>query len=62
MLQLKMFENEGAIFRGYHRHSPLEVWDRRQQIWKPYGGRVPKPVEWGTEIAAVDAAPFMRPR
>lgn len=62
MLPLQLFEQEGAIFRGYHRHTPLELWNEREQHWERYRGTVPKPIEWGTPISEEDAVGYMKPR
>ncbi len=50
-------ENDGALFRGPSRGFPTHVWDARQGFFIPYGGEVPKPIDWGTVIdqTAADA-------
>lgn len=53
--RVRYYENEGAIFRGFARAWPQEVWSDRQREWLPYEGRVPKPVDWGSEISEEEA-------
>jgi hypothetical protein len=52
---VKLIENEGALFRGPTRTQPTEVWSHKDQTWKPYTGRMPKPYEWGKEIDQTEA-------
>jgi hypothetical protein len=51
---MKFIENEGALFRGFSRSHPQEVW-HPESGWKPYIGSVPKPIEWGHEISRGEA-------
>ena len=52
---MRYIENEGALFRGYARGYPEEVYSFRQGKWLPYTGSVPKSVEWGEFITEADA-------
>lgn len=52
---MRYIENEGALFRGYARGYPEEVYSFRQGKWLPYTGSVPKGVEWGELISEADA-------
>ena len=54
-----LIENDGAIFRGSSVSFPSEVWDLARQKWVTYRGTVPKPVQWGNVISAIDAACYM---
>ena len=54
-----LIENEGAIFRGSSVSFPCDVWHLSKQRWVTYRGTVPKPIEWGNVISAIDAACFM---
>jgi hypothetical protein len=56
---LKFIENEGALFRGYSRGHPTEVWRRRERRWVPYAGSVPQPIEWGNIIDEAEAREMM---
>lgn len=49
-----LIENEGALFRGFGRSFPQEVWNPGSG-WKPYKGKVPKPEEWGYVIDEAEA-------
>ena len=53
-------ENEGALFRGFARAWPQEIWDPRAKRFVPYKGDVPKDVTWGQEISNGEAEAFMR--
>ena len=48
-------ENEGALFRGFGRSHPTEVYSHREGGWRPYKGSRPKPIEWGYEISEAEA-------
>jgi hypothetical protein len=52
-------EHEGSLYRGVSRAWPKEVWSRRQRKFIPYGGKAPKPVEWGSEISEAEAINMM---
>ena len=54
-----LIENDGAIFRGTSVSFPREVWNLARQEWVAYTGAVPKPVQWGNVISAIDAACYM---
>lgn len=61
MSKLIFIENDGALFRGPSRGLPKEVWSKRTQSWKPYTfSEAFKPVEWGQEISAAEAAELMK--
>ena len=47
-------ENEGAIFRGFSRSFPTEVWHAAEGRFVPYEGKTPKPIEWGTVISSAE--------
>ncbi len=40
-------ESDGALFKGFSREWPCEVWDFEDRVWRPYVGSVPKGIEWG---------------
>jgi len=50
---------EGALYRGFSRSWPTEVWSPREHRFVPYTGAVPKPIEWGDEISETEAINFM---
>lgn len=50
-----LIENEGALFRGPSRGLPQEVWDAEAKAWKPYEGKVPKPIGWGEQVSEEEA-------
>jgi hypothetical protein len=52
-------EHDGALFRGFGRAHPQEVW-HASKGWVPYkfeGGY--KPVEWGSVISEAEANELM---
>lgn len=51
-------ENEGALFAGFSRGWPTHVWNG--DMFAPYTGTVPKPIEWGTIITANEAQVLAR--
>lgn len=55
MRRLVYIENEGALFRGFARAYPTEVYHHRAGRWAPYTGSTPKPFEWGDEISEAEA-------
>jgi hypothetical protein len=52
-------ENEGALFRGYQRGWPDEVWSPRDRAFVPYEGECPKGIAWGEEINEAEAFRMM---
>jgi hypothetical protein len=52
-------ENEGALFRGFSRSWPQEVWHSDERRFVPYEGEMPKGIEWGTEISGLEAINMM---
>ena len=56
-----MLIENGALFRADNYHFPTEVWSVKDQVWKPYKGKVPKPVGWGDVISEADAEEFKKP-
>lgn len=57
--QLRYIENEGALFRGYTRAFPEEVYDTRTKSWHVYEGTNPKPVDWGDYVTEEEAREWM---
>ena|ERR1700741_2547144 len=57
-----LIENEGALFRGFSRGNPQEVWSPHRG-WSPYvdAGEY-KPIEWGEVISEEDAFRLMSER
>lgn len=57
---MRIVENEGAIFRIYGPGNalPNEVWIRKEKVFKPYKGEVPKPVGWGTDLSDEEIKEF----
>lgn len=52
MTKLIYIEHDGALFRGFGRSHPQEVWSDSEQAWKPYTFEAQwKPIGWGTEIS-----------
>jgi hypothetical protein len=54
-LAWRYIENEGALFKGYARGMPEQVYSFRQRKWLPYEGSVPRPVDWGEFITEEEA-------
>jgi hypothetical protein len=52
-------ENEGALFRGFSRSWPQQVWSPKKRQFVPYTGKTPKGIEWGEEISAAQAIGMM---
>lgn len=46
-------ENEGAIYRGFARAWPQEIWNGTEFV--PYKGKTPKGIEWGNIIDEAEA-------
>jgi hypothetical protein len=46
-------ENEGALYRGFARAWPQEIWNGTEFV--PYEGEVPKGIEWGDIIDEAEA-------
>ena len=53
-------EHEGALFRGFARAWPQEVWVPGLKRFEPYKGEIPKPIHWGDVISDADAEAYMR--
>jgi hypothetical protein len=52
MRKIVYIEHDGALFRGFGRSHPQEVWSHREQKWKAYAFDAQwKPIEWGAEIS-----------
>ena len=58
MATLLLIENEGALFRGYDRGFPLDIWNPDIQKWEAYKGDVPKPMEWGHVVGQQEAQEY----
>ena len=56
---MRMFENDGALFRGPSRAWPEEVWNERTQEWQKYTGKTPKNIEWGHYVDQAEADELM---
>ena len=41
-----LIESSQVIFRGESYFFPEEIWSVKDEIWKPYKGRVPKEPGW----------------
>jgi hypothetical protein len=50
---------EGALYRGFARGWPTEVWSPRERRFVLYRGKTPKPIEWGEEIDEAEALNMM---
>jgi hypothetical protein len=46
---------EGTLFRGGTPSYPSEFWWAESNSWEPWGGEVPTPQHWGTEITEAEA-------
>ena len=56
---MPMIEHEGALYRGFGRAHPLELYTR--EGWKLYAkAGEAKPVEWGSVIDDTAAAAIMK--
>ena len=56
-----LLESGQALFKAENYNFPTEVWSVKDQVWKPYNGKVPKGVAWADEISEAAAEEFMRP-
>lgn len=53
-------ENDGALFRGPWRDTPMEVWSAAAGAFVPYTQRgKPRDVSWGTVITPNEAYALM---
>ena len=60
MKKVVYIENEGALFRGFARAWPQEVWNAKEKKFVPYKGHVPKEIEWGDVISEAEAQKLMK--
>lgn len=59
MKKVVYIENEGALFRGFARAWPQEVWNAKEKKFVPYKGHVPKEIDWGDVISEAEARKMM---
>ena len=56
-----LLESGQALFKAENYNFPTEVWSVKDQVWKPYKGKVPKGENWADEISEADAEEFKKP-
>lgn len=59
MKKFVYIENEGALFRGFARAWPKEIWSVKEGKFVPYKGAVPKAEEWGYITDEAEAKEMM---
>ncbi len=59
MATTRYIENDGALFRGFTKAYPEEVYDFKAKAWNAYTGSTPKPIDWGEYITADQAEAMM---
>jgi hypothetical protein len=57
---VKMYEHEGALYRGLHQTHPTEIFNFRSGKWEAYHGEVPKKQNWGSEISTKEAEAWIK--
>lgn len=56
-----LIESEQALYRGDGYYWPKEIWGRKEQVWKPYKGKVPKEPGWGDIVTEAEAEDYKNP-
>ena len=56
-----LLECDQALYRAESYYFPEEIWSVKDQVWKPYKGKVPKPQAWADLVDDEEADELKKP-
>lgn len=56
-----LLESGQALYRADNYHFPQELWSVKDQMWKPYQGKVPKEDAWADLVDEEEAEELKQP-